>query len=144
MKTHSRSTKRTREFRVGRLVMHGCNNAVICGATGEDARFVSGVRKKIERAIAASPKALGGGSGSILCIQCKAIVVNPNPEHRGLCHECRTSPTDVPEPTDSLPGSQARINVYANRVSNRQRMWHPLDAKLDNGVDCERLAGSRS
>lgn len=71
---------------------------------------------------------------------------------RGLCNPCYRDPEirelypkddcigfpDVntrtdPEPTDTRPGSEERIQVYEQRAANYQHMFHDDDTPLEDG-----------
>jgi len=75
-------------------------------------------------------------------------------KRRGLCHRCYYTkairrlysdnrkrgagsvgndwvrPTPLPdEPTDALPGTEAKVEVMRARFAERQSLWHPEDAR---------------
>jgi hypothetical protein len=38
----------------------------------------------------------------------------------------------LPQPTNALPGTKAKMTVLAERLRLGQELWHPLDATWDN------------
>lgn len=52
-------------------------------------------------------------------------------DEQQICFNYRvlTGERRKPEPTTALPGSPEKIRVLAYRVSNREDLWHPLDAR---------------
>ena len=90
----------------------------------------------------------------MLCRHCKKVKSN---RPRGLCWSCYYSPgvrdlypstskfarrgvvdfcgnARMPEPTRALPGSPEKVAILEERASKGQALWHPLDARFEDGV----------
>jgi hypothetical protein len=90
----------------------------------------------------------------MLCKHCQKVKSN---RPRGLCWSCYYTPgvrdlypstskfarrgvadfygkTRLPEPTRALPGSPEKVAVLEERASLGQALWHPLDARIEEGV----------
>ncbi|MCC6417956.1 MAG: hypothetical protein IT429_06860 [Gemmataceae bacterium] len=89
----------------------------------------------------------------MLCRHCQKVKSN---RPRGLCWSCYYRPgvreqypstskfarrgvddfngrTPLPAlPTGALPGSEEKIRILIERARQRQSLWHPRDATLDN------------
>ena len=88
----------------------------------------------------------------MLCRHCQKAKAN---RPRGLCWSCYYAPgvrakypstskyghrgpgLDVsgmvlPDPTDALPGTPAKVRVLEERAAHGQCLWHPLDTQLDD------------
>ena len=86
----------------------------------------------------------------MLCRHCQKVKSN---RPRGLCWSCYYTPgvrelypstskfarrgvkdfngrARLPEPTDALPGTPAKVAVLELRARLGQQLWHPLDARL--------------
>ena len=88
---------------------------------------------------------------------CRHCQCRPGRRNKGLCARCysdrgvrATYPTQsrygrrsdvgapgirrVPEPTDALPGSEAKILVLIGRAERGESLWHPRDANFAGAV----------
>jgi len=95
----------------------------------------------------------------MLCRHCQKVNSN---RPRGLCWSCYYSPgvrdlypstskfarrgvgngnhkSEMPEPTDALPGTPEKVVVLEERARLGQCLWHPLDARLDGSHVTARL-----
>jgi len=91
----------------------------------------------------------------IPCVHCKRR--KGNTDRRSLCAVCykdkdvrsryesthdraqfglgRDAPSRLPEPTECLPGSEEKLQVFIDRMRRKQHLFHPLDVGAFSGQE---------
>jgi len=57
-----------------------------------------------------------------------------------LCRDCMNKATTIKpcrKPTRAAPGSQRKIEIMSERFMNGEAIFHPLDAKIGEGLPLE-------
>ena len=119
------------EARVARLLTQRCSNSLVSRITGLDYKTVARVRKRLATILNQHRAKTLKATRGVPCPKCGDIVRYPKPEWHGLCKACREPPTRLSErPTDTQPGSEARMAVYAARILAKEVLFHPADDNM--------------
>ena len=118
--------------RIRRLIVQMCSNSLAARIVGVTPKTVARLRRRMandarQRITIAKPK----WRTPPRCCKCRNYVSGRPSKWIGLCDDCATEPKTEPEPTEAIPGSEGKIEVYATRVRNREKLNHPEDLGVE-------------
>lgn len=128
--------------RIRRLISQMCSNALVARIVQVTPKAVARIRRRMADEARRRPTKPPKWRVPPRCCKCRNYVSGKASAWIGLCEDCASEPMELPAPTEAMPGTPEKVDVYAARVAARLKLDHPEDMGVEV-YGCQTFCQSR-